>query len=279
MHTPVLLSETINALEVKKDGAYIDATAGESGHLIPIAKSGGKVLAIDWDNEQIKNLELKVKNLNNVTLVAGNFADIVGIAKTEGFSGCSGILFDLGLSVSQIKHSGRGFSFKNLDEPLDMRLGKDIEQTATQLITSSSEESLYEIFAGFSEEINSLAISRAVYRANRRKKIQKVKDLIAAINEVVADRPEKTYARIFQALRIAVNNEFENLKSGLVGAKDLLKKDGRLVVISFHSLEDRIVKKFMQSQKDFKILKKTIGRHEHSHSFERSAIVRVAIKL
>src|SRR3989338_358047 len=251
MHNPVLLQEVITGLNIKKNGLYIDATVGEGGHLLEIAKRGGKVLGIDWDENQVQNLShvilgrspstsLRINSVttpeslldsgrafaesdsaslarmtSNIVLVQGNFADIEEIAIKNNFFPVDGVLFDLGLSLDQIQKSGRGFSYKNLDEPLDMRIDTTITMTAANLVKSLAQNELYEIFAHFSEEINSLAISQALVRTRSLRPINKVGDLIKIIDQVIGQKNKKTSARIFQALRIAVNNELENLKKGL----------------------------------------------------------------
>lgn len=274
MHTPVLLKEALEGLNIKKDGLYIDATAGEGGHLLEIAKLGGKVLGIDQDADQIKQLAISNQQFNNIKLAVGNFADIESIAKINKFFPVNGILFDLGLSINQIQKSEKGFSYKNLDEPLDMRLSTTFEMTAAKIVNNFNQNELYEIFASYGEEINSLAISKAIVRTRTIKPIEKVGELINIIDQVTADKNNKTYARIFQALRIAVNSELENLKKGIDGSLKILKKKGRLVVISFHSLEDRIVKQFIKKNRLRQINKKLI-KSKRGLGFERSAKLRI----
>jgi len=289
MHNPVLLKETLEGLNIRQDGLYIDATVGEGGHLIEIAKRGGKVLGIDWDEKQIKNLILRHPEFisgsdfkkqmlklvqHDIRIVQGNFADIEDIAKKNNFFPIDSVLFDLGLSMDQIQKSGRGFSYKNLDEPLDMRIDTALATTASNLLKSLDQNELYEIFAHYSEEINSLAIGKALIRARSLRPINKVGDLIKIIDQVLGQKSNKTYARIFQALRIAVNDELENLNKGLKGALRVLKSQGRIVVISFHSLEDRIVKQFIRQNK-LKQLNKKIIMSRNGLEFERSAKMRI----
>lgn len=274
MHTPVLLNEAIEELKVISGGLYIDATAGEGGHLKKILEKGGKVLAIDLDESQIKENSQKIKN-ENLTLVVGNFADIEKIAKAQGFFPVDGILFDLGLSYYQLSDSGRGFSYKKHEEPLDMRLSPSYENTAADLINSLSEDELYQIFARNAEEINSWAIAQAIVRARRLRKIKTVEDLVKLIDGVTGDKDEKVYARVFQALRMEVNYEITNLKKGLKGATNLMKEGGRLVTITFHSVEDRTVKKFISENK-LKQIEKLRGNKKSG--YERSATLRVIQK-
>jgi len=296
MHTPVLLNEAIEGLNIKRNGLYIDATVGEGGHLIEIAKRGGKVLGIDWDDVQIKSLKLKVNNevsrhpefisgseskkqmlkrvQHDIKIVQGNFADIEKIAKENNFYPVDGVFFDLGLSMIQIKKSGRGFSYKNLDEPLDMRIDMTSDTTASELVNSLNQNDLYELFARYGEEINSLAISQAIVRARSLKKIDTVAGLIKIIDRTIGEKDNRTYARIFQSLRIAVNDEFENLKKGLAGAMRILKEHSRIVAITFHSLEDRIVKQFIRNN-NLKQLNKKVIMSGDRLEFERSAKLRI----
>ncbi len=267
MHTPVLLKQTIAGLNIKPNGKYIDCTYGEGGHTGEILNNGGIVLAIEWDNT--KKIALKNKNL---TVVFDNFANIENIAKINNFLPVDGVLFDLGLSMEQIKNGKRGFSFKNDTEVLDMRINENIDKTAADLINSLSKTELYEIFAKNSEEINSMAISDAIYRTRLVKKIKTVADL-----KEILPKNESTIKRIFQALRIEVNNEFNNLKKGLYDSLKIIKKDGVIAVITFHSVEDRIVKNFILNNNLRSETKKPIIAR-NNNSFEKTAKLRL-IKL
>ncbi|GAB4219326.1 MAG: 16S rRNA (cytosine(1402)-N(4))-methyltransferase RsmH [Candidatus Microgenomates bacterium] len=268
MHTPVLLQQAIEKLNIKRGGLYVDATFGEGGYSKEILKRGGKVLAIDLDKSQIQNFKSKNKNLK---IVWGNFADIEKIAKENDFYPVDGVVFDLGLSMNQLQNSSRGFSYQTLDDDLDMRLDENQKLKVKDLIKKTSVFDLAEIFSKFSEELNSEKIANEVKKV---KKMEKVRDLILAIDKAVGYKSKKIYSRIFQALRIAVNNEFENLEKGLFGALRILKEKGRIVVVSFHSLEDRIVKNFV-IKNNLKFLdKKPIFGVK---SFERSAKLRTII--
>ncbi len=269
MHTPVLLQQVMERLAVKSGGRYIDATFGEGGYSQEIASRGGKVLALDLDSEQLKAFE--VSRLPNLDLVNGNFADIEAIAKEKNFCPVEGVVFDLGLSMRQLKHSNRGFSYKNLDEPLDMRLDTEKELTAAELIKRSSQEDLFEILAKNSEELRSKEIALAV---KSRRNPETVGDLVRAIDRATGISSQAVYARVFQALRIAVNDEFGSLRRGLQGAVNILSPQGRIVVVTFHSLEDRIVKNFVKNGK-LKFLEKKPFRG--LKYFERSAKIRTII--
>ncbi len=274
MHRPVLLQQAVANLKIKPGGLYIDATIGEGGHSREIIKLGGKVLGIDLDKDQIA--KIKDQKLENLILVDGNFKDIEEIAKKNNFYPVDGVLFDLGLSMDQIEKSGRGFSFKNLKEDLDMRINTSLILSASDLLNRLSEDEIYEIFAKYSEDLNSRAIAQEVVFRRRRQKIKKVADLIKIIDRVLKTKDERTYRRIFQALRIAVNDEKENLKTGLANSLKVLKENGRLVVITFQSLEDRLVKNFIR-ENNLKQLNKKIIKSDSGWRFERSAKMRVIV--
>src|SRR3989339_1890104 len=244
MHTPVLLDQVIEALQVKKDGLYVDATFGEGGYSEAILEKKGKVLGVDLDKEQISNFKFQISNLK---LVQGNFGDIEKIARENNFFPVDGVVFDLGLSMKQISQSGRGFSFKKLNEPLDMRMDTNFEMTAKYLLNHLSKEELFDVFAKNSEEINSEKIAHEIIIKRQFKKLETVGDLVNCIDKAVGKQDNNTYKRIFQALRIQVNDEFENLKRGLIGATNVIKNDGKIAIVTFHSLEDRIVKNFSKT--------------------------------
>lgn len=284
MHNPVLIDEVIKGLDIKKDGMYIDATVGEGGHLVKIAETGAKVLGLDWDDQQIQSSKFKIQNFENVTLEVSNFSQIGKVAKELNFYPVDGVLFDLGLSMKQISEGGKGLSFKKLDEPLDMRINSRIRAMASDIVNELNVSQLYEIFASYGEELCSQAIAESVVQARIRRKIETVGDLIGAIDYALKRnnienqfQKDKIYSRIFQALRIAVNDEFENLKKGLKGALGIVKSGGRIAVITFHSREDRIVKQFTRDSK-LKMLTKKVISGNRELKFERSAKLRIIIK-
>lgn len=277
MHTPVLLQTAIEALNVHKGGLYIDATAGEGGHLQSILDMGGSVLAIDLDQKQIDNLKLRYTNHSQIKFQQGNFARVEKLAKDDEFFPVDGIIFDLGLSVAQIKNYQRGFSHSLIDEPLNMRIDANLETDAGDLINSLAEEELYELFVKGSEEINSREIVAAIVAQRRVRPFQTVGDLTSIIDRVLTQKDKRTYSRIFQALRIAVNNEFDNLKKGLIGAMNIIKPTGKIVVLTFHSLEDRIVKKFARDNNMLDTGKK-MSKNVIKKRFERSANIRILTK-
>jgi 16S rRNA (cytosine1402-N4)-methyltransferase len=274
MHTPVLLQPALDALNIRKGGLYIDATFGQGGYSREILKRGGRVLAIDYDGSQARWLNKSDKMI----LVVDNFSRIESLAKSYGFFPADGVVADLGLSMDQLAGNGRGFSYKNDQDPLDMRINKSSEVSGCDIINSYSQEKLYEVFSKNSEEVNSRSVADAVVVSRRIKKIETVGDLKKIIDGVVGREDARTKARIFQALRIEVNQEFANLKLFLEGAVGILKKEGRLVVVTFHSLEDRIVKSFARNRGFKETGKKNFGFQKRSR-FERSAMLRVISKI
>ncbi len=249
IHIPVLKDEAIEGLKVISGGTYIDATLGAGGHAKEIIRAGGKLLGIDQDTDALAVAKENLKGLDAV-IVQGNFRDIANIASTNGFSQVDGVLFDLGVSSIQLDSVERGLSFRFTDAPLDLRMNARHGDTAAQLVNRATEEELYDIFSVLGEEQLARRIARAVYRTRSVSQVQKVGDLVGIIANIVPNEIARqgVLARVFQGLRIAVNDELGSLKAGLNGAQMLLKPGGRLVVISFHSLEDRIVKLFMKGE-------------------------------
>jgi 16S rRNA (cytosine1402-N4)-methyltransferase len=248
-HTPVLLKETLNALAVQPGGRYIDCTLGGAGHAAAImehASPGGQLLGIDADPEAIEKARQKLAAYQGaVLLVNDNFVNLQSICIKHDFFPVHGILLDLGLSSMQLEGSGRGFSFQH-DDPLDMRFNPDQKITAADILNQSPEARLADIFRTYGEEIHSQRIAREIIRA---RPIGTTRQLAHLIEHTIGRRGKIHPAtKTFQALRIAVNHELENLESVLRQAVELLGYEGRLVVISYHSLEDRIVKQFMQKE-------------------------------
>jgi 16S rRNA (cytosine1402-N4)-methyltransferase len=286
-HIPVLLLEAIKGLNVQSHHKYIDATIGGGGHTLEILKNGGQVLGIDCDPEAILAAEARIKK--GAILKQGNFAHLTKIAQEANFGKVSGILFDLGVSTFQLKTERRGFSF-NSDAVLDMRMDPSLEVTAADLVNGLTEKELYELFKKYSEEFHSRAIARALVCARSLRPIKTGNDLAKIICQVRGKRGrfDRTHpaTRIFQALRIAVNDELNNLRLALPQALTLLEKEGRLVVISFHSLEDRIVKNtFKEEERKGTLIvltKKPVRPSEEEIRINpraRSAKMRVAQKL
>lgn len=283
-HTPVLKTEVIEALQVTKGKKYIDATLGGAGHTEEILKAGGIVLGIDTDAEAILYGKERLKECTGYTLVQGNFKDLEDIAKKNGFLHIDGVLFDLGVSSHQLDTPERGFSYRFTDAPLDLRLSQKDGDTAAQLVNRMTEGDLYECIGKYGEEQLARTIARALCRARSIKKIETVGDVVLVIQDVVGSKEQAApiLSRVFQALRIVVNDELENLKSALGQSREILNPEGRLVVISFHSLEDRIVKQYMRGNGWNVLTKHPIiasEREVYENKRSRSAKLRVAEKI
>lgn len=258
-HTPVLLKEVTDFLQVKTSKKYIDATIGGGGHTDVILSLGGKVLGIDEDQDALDYVGNKRKTenvkLKNLTLAKGNFSNLGEIAHLNSFERVSGILFDLGVSSHQVDTPNRGFSFLR-EGPLDMRMDKDASVTAETLVNLLGKGELYDLFNKLGQEHRAWSISNSIVQSRRVKAIQTTGELTNVIAQAYGIRGEisdftknKISQKVFQALRMAVNNELESIQIALPQALELLESRGRIAVISFHSLEDGIVKKTF---KDFK---------------------------
>ena len=282
IHIPVLQKEVLDYLDPKPNENFIDCTFGEGGHTSAILEKNkpfGKVLGIDWD--------LKNRDFKRVILICDNFVNLKNIVKKIKFGPISGILFDLGMSSWQIDQSGRGFSFLR-DEPLDMRYAKNKSLTAEEIINEWSEEEIIRILKEYGEERFAKRITKEIIEKRKIKPIKSTFQLVQIIKTAVPlwyqHKRIHCATKTFQALRITVNDELNNLKNVLPSALDVLEPGGRIVVISFHSLEDRIVKHFFKNNIKFlKILtKKPIKPSEEEIKINprsRSAKLRAVIKL
>jgi 16S rRNA (cytosine1402-N4)-methyltransferase len=249
-HEPVLLDEVLEGLNIEEGGSYIDCTLGDGGHSLGILKKGGKVLGLDIDENAVKRATERIKSEGmgeNFIGVVGNFKDIENLAKQNGFIETHGVLYDLGYSLTQLGEERIGLSFLQ-EQPLDMRLDKNLGVTAADLVNALSEKELTHIFSEYADERYSKRFARAIVKHRSLKKFHTTKDLADLI--VGAAPPGYEHGRIhpatrvFQSLRIAVNNELENLEISLPRAAQMLLPGGRMAVISFHSLEDKVVKDF-----------------------------------
>jgi len=249
-HTPVLQEETIEALAVQPGGRYIDCTLGGGGHAAAIlehSSPGGQLLGIDADPAAIKTARSRLEAYSGSTvLVNQNFINLKAICNKYHFFPVHGILFDLGLSSLQLNGNGRGFSFRH-DAPLDMRLNPQQPVTAADIINTSSEAELARLIKTFGEESRSSQIARYIVR---QRPIKTTFELAEIVEQATGGRRGRIHpaTRTFLALRIAVNQELGHLKPALEQAVGLLGLGGRLVVISYHSLEDRIVKQFTHEE-------------------------------
>lgn len=255
MHIPVLLKEVIEYLNPQANQNFIDCTFGGGGHATVIAKMilpSGKVLGIDC-SEAIEAYKSKTKELNNLILVKDNFVNLKKIIEQNNFHPIDGIVIDLGLSSDLLENSGRGFSFLR-DEPLDMRFDQNSELTAGKIVNYYTKDELFEIFKEYGEERFSRRIAEEIVKARKINSLKTTNDLIEVVKLAIPHRFQHSRrhfaTRIFQALRIETNNELNVLKSVLPQAIASLAPKGRLAVISFHSLEDRIVKRFFKEKKD-----------------------------
>lgn len=245
-HESVLLSESLHFLNIKPGRIYVDATLGAAGHSREIVKAGGKVLGFEIDSKTANSVA--EEEIDGLSVVNANFTNIKKILDQKGIHKVDGILFDLGISSDQLSDPEKGLSF-NQDSKLDMRLDSNLGVTAADLVNALSEKELYELFSKYGEERNSRRIARAIVDSRREKKFETTGELSTLIGKVVGRKGKIHPAtKVFMALRIAVNSELENLDIGLHQASEALNKGGRLVVISFHSLEDRLVKNFFKHE-------------------------------
>lgn len=252
LHESVLVEEVVSALHIEKDGKYIDATLGNAGHTLEILKLGGRVLGIDADPAMIAISEerLKESNVKGYKLVNDNFTNIDAIAAEEGFTEADGILFDLGVTNLHLKDAERGFSFANPNAFLDMRVNPETQGvTGADLLNVLREDQLREMFEVVIEPGAAKWISGRVLHSRAIKPIQTVGDFLEICEGLKTGKTGISEATLpFLAVRIAVNSELINLEEVLPKAFRILKKGGRLVVISFHSKEDVLVKDFFKEK-------------------------------
>ena len=245
-HIPVLFNETIYALNVRPDGIYVDCTAGGGGHCAAVAErlTTGRIIAIDQDPEAVANLQERFKNNGRVTIVHDNFVNISSILENLGIDGVDGIMADLGVSSHQLDTDERGFSFHK-DAPLDMRMSME-GMSAADLVNTASQSELQKIIYTYGEEKFAPSIARNIVKAREKKPIEttfELVDIIKASMPMKAKRDGHPARKTFQALRIEVNGELEKLERALDDMFEALNPSGRIAIITFHSLEDRIVKK------------------------------------
>jgi 16S rRNA (cytosine1402-N4)-methyltransferase len=306
-HVSVLLDECIQALDIKEDGIYVDCTLGGAGHSSEILKrlsSKGRLIGIDQDEDALKAAKERLKEYDNVTFVHNNFYNIDQILAQLNIDKVDGILMDLGVSSYQLDEAERGFSYMN-DAPLDMRMNRQEEFSAYNVVNDYSEEELFRIIKSYGEEKFSKKIARYIVKERNNKPIETTFQLVKIIKDAIPAKfrregphPAK---RTFQAIRIEVNKELEILNKTLEDGIDRLNVGGRMAVITFHSLEDRIVKlKFRELEnpctcpRDFpicvcgkvskiKVIKKKAieaSKHElENNPRSRSAKLRIAKKI
>jgi 16S rRNA (cytosine1402-N4)-methyltransferase len=248
-HTPVLLKESIDGLNIKPGGTYVDGTLGRAGHAREIVKrfGAGRLIAIDRDNSAIQEAKASLKGYDGrITFIHGNFRDLSKILDSEGLETVDGMLFDLGVSSPQLDDAERGFSYMQ-DARLDMRMDESEGQTAFEAVNNWQEDKLRRVFYEYGEERYSKSIASAIVKKRMTSPINTTFELneiiFSAIPAAARREAQHPSKRCFQALRIAINDELGAITEMLDSAPSRLKTGGRLCVISFHSLEDRIVKR------------------------------------
>jgi 16S rRNA (cytosine1402-N4)-methyltransferase len=248
-HKPVLLDECIEALAIRPDGIYVDGTLGRAGHSLEIVRrlTTGRLIALDRDESALAAARIRLADyMDRVTLVHSNFSRLGEVLRELGIDGADGMLFDLGVSSPQLDDAQRGFSYKQ-DAPLDMRMDTTAALTARELVNTASYEELRRILFEYGEERYAPAIARAICREREQMPIETTLQLADIIRSAMPGQAlrEKQHPakRSFQAIRIAVNDELGELEPMLSAAEENLRPGGRLAVITFHSLEDRIVKR------------------------------------
>ncbi len=245
-HIPVLLEESVRGMDIRPNGTYVDVTFGGGGHSKRILKEldeGGHLYSFDQDEDAERN----IVDDPRFTFVRSNFRYLHNFMRYYGVEQVDAILADLGVSSHHFDDTERGFSFR-FDGKLDMRMNKRAGMTAADVVNTYEEEALATIFYLYGELKNSRKLAAAIVKARARKPIETTEEFLTVIKPLFgAEREKKEYAKVFQALRIEVNQEMEALKEMLAAAVKVLKPGGRLVVITYHSLEDRIVKNFMKT--------------------------------
>ncbi len=249
-HQPVMPAEVVSLLTTDLNGSYLDLTAGGAGHLAALASQLGphaRLYGLDRDPQAVTFATQSLQPfVQKKTIVCASYGDVGGVVRQFEDKLFTGILLDLGLSSRQIDDPSRGFSFAQ-DGPLDMRFGPDAEMTAAQLVNGTDERKLAEIISRFGEEKHARELARAIVKERQKSMIATTSQLAAIVTSVIhPPHQNKSLARVFQALRIAVNHELELLERVLPESFGLLQSGGRLAVISYHSLEDRLTKRFIQ---------------------------------
>lgn len=296
-HVPVLLKESIEGLQVNPEGVYVDGTFGGGGHSREIlAQLGpkGKLIAFDQDADAANN----VPDDDRVVFVQENFKHLKRMLRLHGIAEVDGILADLGVSSHQFDEQERGFSIR-FDADLDMRMDRRQELTAFQIVQSYEEGALHKLFEQYGEVTNAKTLAKTIVAKRREQKLQTIDAFKNALYPIVKGNPNKYFAQVFQALRIEVNDELGALKELLIQAKEVLKMGGRIAVITFHSIEDRMVKNFFkegtfeeevynpfvtgEKERVFKLINKkpivASDKEMKDNSRSRSAKLRVAEKI
>lgn len=243
-HEPVLLKESIAALNIQPSGIYVDVTYGGGGHsklILEALNEKGKLIAFDQDADA----KTQLIQDDRLTFVPNNFRYLKRFLRIQGITQVHGILADLGVSSHQLNKATRGFSYR-FDNQLDMRMNQQNEVTAQDILARYSEEQLQEVFSVYGEVRNAKTLAQAIVMQRSQRPIQTISDFLLIIEPIIRGKRARYLAQVFQALRIVVNDEMESLKDFLKDALAVLKPEGRLVVIAYHSLEDRLVKRFIK---------------------------------
>lgn len=247
-HTPVLLTESLDWLQIEPDAWYLDATFGRGGHTQAILNQGGKVIALDYDQQAIEagttRFSEQLKN-GSLKLIQANFSELTNVLADQ--PSISGILFDFGTSVEQLTDSSRGFSFQD-DGPLDMRIDQNLGVTAADLLAVLDQKQLAKLFQEFGGEEQSKQIATAIVKTRSNQPITRTTQLVEIITKVKSNYHGNLHpaTKVFQALRIAVNTELDNIEQALPAALQALAPTGRMVTIAFHEGEDRLAKHFLR---------------------------------
>ncbi len=243
-HVPVLLNEAISALNIKPGGIYVDSTFGGGGHsreILNHLSAEGRLVAFDQDADARQNLP----DDERVLFVPHNFRHLQRFLRLHKINGVDGILADLGVSSHQFDEAGRGFSTR-FEGDLDMRMDRRQELTAQKILNSYSEQQLHKLFEQYGEVTNSKTLAKTIVEARKTTQLKTISDFKNAVHSIVKGNPNKYFAQVFQALRIEVNDELGALKEMLLQTPNILNAQGRIAVITFHSLEDRLVKVFFK---------------------------------
>lgn len=282
-HVPVLLKESVDGLDIKPGGIYVDVTFGGGGHSREILSrigGNGHLYSFDQDADAEGNIhcleedESRLKTDECFTFVRSNFRYLKNWMRYHGVEGIDGLLADLGVSSHHFDDETRGFSFR-FDAPLDMRMNKRAGKTAADIVNEYDEQRLADIFYLWGELKNSRKIASAIVKARTQQKITTTQDFMKVVEPLFKrEREKKEMAKLFQALRIEVNNEMKALKEMLLGAAEILKPGGRLSVITYHSLEDRMVKNVMKSGNvEGKIIQDFYGRIESPFKLVNNKVI------
>ncbi|MBQ9827655.1 MAG: 16S rRNA (cytosine(1402)-N(4))-methyltransferase RsmH [Lachnospiraceae bacterium] len=255
-HIPVMLQETLQGLNIRPDGIYVDGTVGGAGHSLEIAKrlnENGRLIGIDQDEEAVETASERLKGFANASVVRSNYIHMRDVLWQQNIERVDGILLDLGVSSHQLDDAERGFSY-NQDAPLDMRMDQRKEMTAGDIVNTYDESELYHIIRDYGEDRFAKNIAKHIVIRRNEKPIETTLELAdivkAAIPAKFREKGGNPAKRTFQAIRIELNRELDVLREGLTDMLDLLNDNGRICVITFHSLEDRIVKEIFKNAED-----------------------------